>query len=334
MKYLESEKSIALMKLNALWKIDSEKMTVYKRLKSNYLVIILFRFLKSLSMITYIGEYGLKITLLKMYWWVNRNKINNFTLRFDDDFSTEFADINDKLQGKKVVVYSAVFGGYDSIKEPLYVNDNIDYVMFTDQEIPKDSAWRKYEFTERDGELFHYDSYHKSKYVKIHPELFFPDYDYSVWLDGNILIVADLLPLVMRISESSFMATFNNPCHDDIYTEARFCVFHDAVSLEEISKQVNDYKHEGFPEHFGMREFSLIIRRHNEKQCIDLMNQWWKQLQIYTMRDQISFPFVLWKNGLTIETIENLGVNWRWNPRLHCCPHVKNHIYSDDSTEV
>ncbi len=330
MKYVEDEKSIALMKLNAMLKVDSEKENVYKRIKSNWFVRTLYKIVKSLSMILHIDDYGVRICLLKSYWSLNTKRINNFTLKFENDFSKEFADKEDKIQGKKIVVYSAVFGGYDSIKEPLYVNDKIDYVMFTDQDLPEDSAWRKYDFTEKDGDIFYYDAYHKSKYVKIHPEVFFPDYDYSVWVDGNILIVADLLPLVLRMSNLSFMATFNNPCHDDVYTEARFCVFHDAVSLEKISKQVNAYRKEGFPEHFGMREFSTIIRRHNDKQCIELMNQWWEQLQLYTMRDQISFPYVLWKNDLTIDTIEKLGANWRWNPRFHCCSHVKNHIYNDD----
>ena len=330
MKYIEDETSIALMKLNCLWKADSEKTSRFKRIKNNRFVLILYRVVKSISMIFYVGEYGVKKSLLKSYWWLNQNRINDFTLKYRDDFLKEFAPVYSKNIEKKIVIYSAVFGGYDSIKEPLYVNENIDYVIFTDQEIPQDSGWQKYEITEAYGEVFYYDSYHKSKYVKIHPEKFFPDYDYSIWVDGNVLIVADLAPFVMRLNDSSFMATFNNPCHDDIYTEARFCVFHDAVSLEEINRQVVEYRKEGFPNHFGMREFSLIVRKHNNEKCIDLMEQWWEQLQLYTMRDQISFPYILWKNGLSIDTIENLGMNWRWNPRLHCCTHLKNHIYSDD----
>ena len=326
MKYIEDETSIALMKLNVLWKINSEKLNAYKKIKKNSIIVFAYRLTRAICTLMHIRKYGIKVTLLKSYWWLNPSRIKNYELKKNIDFSQEFATMEDNLKGKKIVVYSAVFGGYDTIKEPLYINDNIDYVIFTDQELADDSAWKKYNINEEDNLSF-MDSYHKSKYVKIHPEEFFPDYDYSVWVDGNILIVADILPLVMRMSDSAFMATFDNPYHDDIYTEARFCVFYDAVSLNDIRKQINDYRKEGFPDKFGMREFSLIVRKHNDVKCISLMKQWWEQLNIYTMRDQISFPYVLWRNGMKINIINVLGENWRCNPRLHACEHEKNHIY-------
>ena len=130
MKYIEDEKSIALMKLNCLWKADSEKTSRFKRIKNNRFVLILYRVVKSISMIFYVGEYGVKKSLLKSYWWLNQNRINDFTLKYRDDFLKEFAPVYSKNIEKKIVIYSAVFGGYDSIKEPLYVNENIDYVIF------------------------------------------------------------------------------------------------------------------------------------------------------------------------------------------------------------
>ena len=46
-----------------------------------------------------------------------------------------------------------------------------------------------------------------------------------------------------------------------------------------------------------------------------------EQVSKYTMRDQISFPYVLWKNGHSIDYIKSLGLNWRWNPRFILYPH-------------
>lgn len=39
------------------------------------------------------------------------------------------------------------------------------------------------------------------------------------------------------------------------------------------------------------------------------------------LADQISFPYVLWKNGHSIDYIKSLGLNWRWNPRFILYPH-------------
>ena len=96
--------------------------------------------------------------------------------------------------------------------------------------------------------------------------------------------------------------------------------------------QVNLYKEAGFPEKFGMREFSVIVRKHNNAECIKLMEQWWEQVNQYTMRDQISFPYVLWKSGRTISTIQLLGENWRWNPRFLWCPHNWHINYASKKT--
>ena len=98
--------------------------------------------------------------------------------------------------------------------------------------------------------------------------------------------------------------------------------------VDELKKQVDIYKKEGFPTQFGMREFSIIVREHNNSELKTLMDDWWKQVTIYTMRDQISFPYVLWKNNKPIDYIKSLGINWRWNPRFILYPH-KWHINYD-----
>ncbi|MES5896608.1 hypothetical protein [Bacillus cereus group sp. RP43] len=32
----------------------------------------------------------------------------------------------------KVIVYTSLFGNYDSVKEPLFIDKNVDYILFTD----------------------------------------------------------------------------------------------------------------------------------------------------------------------------------------------------------
>ena len=57
----------------------------------------------------------------------------------------ETLDFNKEYTGKRIVVYTSVFGNYDTIAEPLYCDPNCDYYIITDQEVPGNSIWKKYE---------------------------------------------------------------------------------------------------------------------------------------------------------------------------------------------
>ena len=41
-----------------------------------------------------------------------------------------------------------------------------------------------------------------------------------------------------------------------------------------IQKIKEKYKKEGFKDNFGLAEGSFILRRHNEQDCIDIMEKW------------------------------------------------------------
>jgi len=226
----------------------------------------------------------------------------------------EFTAVDELEMDDRVAVYTAVFGNYDSIKEPMYINPQCDYFIFTDGEVPKDSIWKKVDYNRFD-QLKGMDGYHLSKYIKMFPHIFFENYKYSIWIDGNIQVASDLLPLVKRMGNKD-IAMFGNREHDCIYTEARYLVFYHRVEKKSVKKQMDFYKREGFPKHYGMRECSIIIRNHSSKLCKKVMQEWWEQTQLFTMRDQMSLTYVLWKNHLTIDYIKCLGESWRWNPRF------------------
>ena len=53
------------------------------------------------------------------------------------------------------------------------------------------------------------------------------------------------------------------------------------------------YKKENFPDNYGLIEGCLIIRKHNKKDCIYLMNKWFNEIEKYSHRDQLSFKEIL-----------------------------------------
>ena len=60
-----------------------------------------------------------------------------------------------------------------------------------------------------------------------------------------------------------------------------------------VVRQMEHYWLEGFPDHFGNVYCGILLREHNHPVCRKLMEDWWEQIDRYSRRDQISFPY--WK---------------------------------------
>lgn len=314
----ESKESINLMLLNCerinLLNSETYQLGVSKSSFKRYKEILISRYKK----------LGLKGFFNFLHMLI-QYKVGNLTLydshyfipfknRVVEDFMVE----NYKYVGKGVV-YTAIYGKYDTLKEPLFINDNLDYYAFTDQNIPKGSVWKKFDLSFF-PELENFDAYHLSKYIKLFPYKFFSKYDFSIWVDGNVQLIADTYPLAI-MAEGSAMATYENPFHDCIFTERNHVLYFNRVPKTELDRQIDDYAKAGFPKHFGMREFSIIYRNLQNDECKEIMEEWWKHINIYTMRDQFSLPFILWSKGKNIDYIKSLGENWRKNPRFMCYEH-------------
>ncbi len=215
---------------------------------------------------------------------------------------------------KKIVVYTAIIGKYDKLEEPLFTSPYCDYIIFTDMEIPKTSVWKKRSFP-KDEKYIKLSNYQRAKYFKIFPHKLLAEYDYSIWVDGNISIIGDLTPFVVRMG-NKIIAEFKHPSNDCIYDEALSIVSQGKAIGKKVKEQIKFYKNAGFPQHYGLLENSFIIRKHNDVNCIKLMNEWWLQMEEHTWRDQLSLTYVLWKTDLTFDAVMILGPCWRWNPRL------------------
>lgn len=213
----------------------------------------------------------------------------------------------------RFAVYTVSTGKYDEIKEPIYIDERIDYYVFTDQEIPERSVWEKIPIPDKLKSKMN--SLSQARYIKTHPHEFFQNYDYSMFIDGNVRITCDIMPLLYSmITEDKVMAIHHHQVRDCIYDEAKAIFAAGKASIHELQTQAKHYKAEGFPAHFGLFETNIVIRKHNDEKCIGIMDVWWNQIEKFTKRDQMSFTYSLWKNGETADAVFSLGNNSRLNP--------------------
>lgn len=193
---------------------------------------------------------------------------------------------------ENIVVYTAVFNDYDVLLQPEVTPCNVDFICFTDEKDIAKGVWEPHLINE-------YDISPKlmSGKVKTLPHQFFSEYDYSVWVDGNIHIIEDIRNLLKEClqEQDSNMAVPSHPRRSCIYDEAEACIALDKADPERIRTQMNRYRNLGFPEEYGLSETRILLRKHNEEEVVEAMETWWKEYKKGAERDQLSFEFAAWK---------------------------------------
>ena len=97
-----------------------------------------------------------------------------------------------------------------------------------------------------------------------------------------------------------------------MYREAEVCLLQKVGNPESVKRQIKAYKKEKCPVNVEAVMLSIIIRRHNKPSVIKFGEEWWKQINKYSYRDQISFPYVAWKQKFRYIKMDNDGFNAKW----------------------
>ena len=84
------------------------------------------------------------------------------------------------------------------------------------------------------------------------------------------------------------------------------------------------YVKEGFPRFFGLTENGILVREHNNEDCIRIMDTWWDEVLNYSRRDQLSFMYAIWKNGFIPQDIGYIGDTFRNGPEFSLREHKIN----------
>ena len=219
------------------------------------------------------------------------------------------------LKTNNKVIYTCISGEYDTLMEPEYISEGYDYVCFTDQPF-KSKVWQIRPIPE---ELSYLSEVKRQRCIKIKPHRYLPEYDFSVWVDANISLKGDINTFINEncSNEGAVLYVGKHPQRDCVYQEGEACIKIKKDTKENVNRQLNAYKKEGFPEHYGLPQTGIMLRYHNDESCKMLMETWWEQVERYSHRDQLSFSYALWKNQdikimYLSETIFNCSM-FRWN---------------------
>lgn len=238
--------------------------------------------------IYFLDEYKKKCTAQFRYQCRYRNKDNC---------------VCGKVFDEKIIVYTSITGEYDFLNDPLYVDDGITYVCFTNNHNIKSKVWNV-EYIKNSG----MDDMHLAKKIKLMPDIYCKEFETSVWVDGKYLIKNDLRKYISEYQRQMPMLCFPHPVRWCIYDEAAACIWLKRGKKREIIPQIAAYYREKFPYDNGLYEMGCIVRKHNDDKVIKLMRDWWEEISKYSYRDQISFPYVCRKNNF-VPDICSLDIN-------------------------
>lgn len=234
--------------------------------------------------------------------------------------------------GEKVAVYTVNIGGYDNLIQPLIKEDNVDYYLVSDKKPDYLGIWKWIDANKYTKDL-NLSNVKKARYIKTHPHLIFKNYKYSIFIDGNIRCISNISHYINNINKKTKIAIHPHPYRD--------CVYKELISLKknggkgnykQMKRQIEIYKKEGMPKLFGLFETNVFIREHNDINCIKIMEEWWNEIYDKSERDQLSFTYVLWKNGYCVNDVGVIYDSIKNNPSVQVVDHLE--IYEKELKSV
>ena len=212
----------------------------------------------------------------------------------------------------KVALYTCIVNNRDTVKS-IEFKDSIDYVLFTDSNIKSDdwdvrSIIKEYE-----------DPVRTARYHKHHPFELFPDYDYVIWLDATHWPYNSVFSLISNFE----ISTMIHPLRKTVEAEAEACLGLDDPQI--IKNQIARYKADGFLDDIGLFSTACVIYK-NTEQTKKFNYFWWEEIQKGSRRDQLSYPYCLWKSKINYGILPGV-CRLGFNPVFKMKSHYTNKMF-------
>ena len=209
---------------------------------------------------------------------------------------------------KKIAIYRSIFGGYDKVL-PVKYQDEADSYLFTDR-MPEEKGYNVIIRSEPANNLRR-----KSRIYKMQPWKYLPEYEYYIYLDGNIEILQSPKMLIRKYLKRYDIAAFKHPWRNCIYDEIDICREIRYVTPEAAREVFEFMIQEDYPRNNGLAENGVILWR-NTPQVKEFGKKWHELYTRFAERDQFYFCYVAWKLGIKynvmIDNIRNNPINFKW----------------------
>lgn len=198
----------------------------------------------------------------------------------------------------KYVIFTCITGGFDSLLQPLVTDPDFDFVCFLPEEEVRSE--RIGEWHIRPLRAMPLSNRLLAKYVKMHERFLLSEYEYSLWIDGNIRVATAEVFGIFRekVARGILFSGINHPLRDDVYEEALKVYSNGLDSYGKVMDTVSFLSRERYPRHSGLYETNVVFRKHSDPAVASFDELWWEMVNRYSSRDQLSHGYCLRKAGL------------------------------------
>jgi hypothetical protein len=206
--------------------------------------------------------------------------------------------ITPNSERKEYVCYTVIFDNYDKLRGPYCRVKGMDFYCINNDGEKLPPPWKSLAVPReisRDPRA--------NRYFKFYAHKIFSMYKYSLYLDGNITIIVNPLPMLKAALSEHPMACLLHRSRHCAYDEAQELLSRQMDGYVAIEGQMARYRSEGFPEKFGLTHNAVIFRHHQDQRLGRLIDCWWKELVAGSPRDQLCLQYSSWKTGIPIYVI-------------------------------
>lgn len=197
-----------------------------------------------------------------------------------------------KKQKTGVVVCTSLCGDYERLLPPAFLNDGWEYVCYSDCQRESWGIWDIRQIPYENDDLTR-----KSRWAKLNLPLLFPDAAWVFWHDSNIVITGNLETLLRGPEDDNGLYMVRHHIRDCVYDEATACLTAQKDSRGSLGRQLDAYHKGGMPRHLGMTENNFFLLNPGNAKVKKIFADWWMEYCKFSRRDQISLPYVFYKNN-------------------------------------
>lgn len=192
----------------------------------------------------------------------------------------------------KLAIISGIFGGYDDIKKPRYIDELVkecDFIYFTDNDSLNCEFGRIIKVPKKSM-----DPQRNARYYKIIGyEKYTTSYDFVLWIDANYEIIAKSFLTLIESLKKFEVSTIVHSDRDCLYDEANWVITAKRDNSNKVIKQIQAFKKKGFPSHYGLAATCFLLRK-NSSITKQFNKKWWLIVKKGSKRDQLSFDYCRW----------------------------------------
>jgi Protein of unknown function (DUF616) len=189
-------------------------------------------------------------------------------------------------------IFTCITAGYDDLKKQP-VARGVRYTAFVEGVTLPRPPWTRLPVTSDPSA----EPTRRSRQMKVLAHESCPQAEYSLWIDGCFRIEQSFFTValprwlaLMTAAGGPELLTFKHTEHDCTYEHATRILEVGTDSARVVEAQMRRYRSAGLPEHAGMVQTNVILRKHTP--AVEGFNKrWWEEIKQGSRRDQLSFIY-------------------------------------------